>query len=390
VSRIVLLPSAYLPSLGGVQELTRNLALSLAAAGDEVEIWAMRDDGDTRPRFEILDGLVVRRFPFALPNAKPSSFLPFARRAATSIRELRAAVRVFEPDILHVQCFGPNGVYATALSYMTGVPLMVTLQGETVMDDQDIYDHSAILRTALRIGLRRSACVSACSAFTLHDAEARFGLPRGRGHVVFNGVVVALPADKEPPEAGDLPGIDGRFVLALGRVVDKKGFDLLLQAFSEVASRHPDVDVAIGGDGPALSALRSLAVQLGIADRTRFLGRLSRSEVAVAMSAAELFVMPSRLEPFGIVVLEAWRAGRAVVATSYGGPPEFIDDGTTGMLVDPFDRSEFARVLDDLLTDSALRERISAAGQQRVDEFAWSRIAGQYREHYDAVLASHQ
>ena len=76
-----------------------------------------------------------------------------------------------------------------------------------------------------------------------------------------------------------------------------------------------------------------------------FVGRLDRQAVAEAMAGATLFVMPSRLEPFGIVILEAWRAGVAVVATNHGGAPEFVRDGQDGVLVDPFDTGGFRRRL---------------------------------------------
>ena len=208
--------------------------------------------------------------------------------------------------------------------------------------------------------------------------EQRFGLPAGRSQVIFNGVVLDEPAVEERDA-------DGRYVLALGRVVEKKGFDLLIRGFALVADRHLDVSLAIGGDGRTLPVLRGLAAELGIADRVRFLGRLTRSQVAAAMNSAELFVMPSRLEPFGIVVLEAWRAGRAVIATSRGGPPEFVDAGVTGLLADPFDTAALAAALDRLLGDQTYRLTIGKAARDRVADFAWPRIAEQYRQIYAKI-----
>jgi len=96
--------------------------------------------------------------------------------------------------------------------------------------------------------------------------------------------------------------------------------------------------------------------------------------------------MPSRLEPFGIVVLEGWRAGTAVLATDHGGPPEFVHHGEDGLLVDPFDTAAFATVLGRVLSDVQLRQGIAAAGQHRVEAFAWPLIAEEYREVYRAAL----
>jgi glycogen synthase len=267
------------------------------------------------------------------------------------------------------------------------------LQGETLMDDTDIFDISRVLRSSLRSSLRSAAAVTGCSAFTLADAEDRFGLEPARGRVIPNGVDLhGDPAPRnatpEEPTPFVLPGRQPGhpYVLALGRVVEKKGFDLLLGAYAAIEPGQRTADLVIGGQGEALAGLRHQASVLGIADQVHFVGRLSREQVAEAMAGASVFVMPSRLEPFGIVVLEAWRAGTPVVATSRGGPPEFVHDGRDGLLVDPFDTAGFAAALESLLIDPDRRERIGRAGQARVQEFGWASIADQYRQVYASVV----
>jgi glycosyltransferase involved in cell wall biosynthesis len=275
---------------------------------------------------------------------------------------------------------------------MSGLPLVVTLQGETVMDDADIFEQSRALRAALRFGLRHAAAVTGCSAFTLEDAERRFGLPAGSGRVIFNGVSLdpgdaAVGEVSNPRDFRRRLGISDRpYIMAVGRVVEKKGFDLLLSAFAAIDRGRRSVDLVIGGAGNALDDLQRLAGDLGIAAQVHFVGRLSRQEVAEAMSDALVFVMPSRLEPFGIVVLEAWRAGVAVMATIHGGPSEFVVDGVDGVLVDPFDVATLAAKLDALIHDAPRRRAIAAAGRSRVEAFSWPTIADEYREVYDSVV----
>jgi glycogen(starch) synthase len=234
--------------------------------------------------------------------------------------------------------------------------------------------------------------VTGCSAFTLRDAETRFGLRPGRGEVIFNGVE---PRPAPGPDADNRSEVDAPpgglavpYVLALGRAVAKKGFDLLVGAFALISERHPDVVLAIGGDGPALPGLERLIDQLGVKSRVMLLGRLSRPEVSAAMGSAEIFVMPSRLEPFGIVILEAWRAGRAVVATSRGGAPEFVDDGENGALVDPFDTAELAETLSRLLSEPARREALGEAGRRRVNDFSWQAIVPAYKRCYATAIGA--
>ncbi len=394
MTRIAILPSSYPPALGGVEELTRHLALSLADAGDQVEVWTGHPDDSTPETVEILDGLVVRRLPMPLPSTHWSAIRRSAVTGTRTMFSLRSAVAAFRPDVLHVQCFGPNGVYAHLLSRATKLPLLITLQGETLMDDTDIFDISRVLRSSLRASLRTAAAVTGCSAFTLADAEARFGLEPGRGRVIPNGVDLdeGLQPNGSPPDGartsfsskGGAP--DRPYILALGRVVDKKGFDLLLAAYAALDEGDRPADLVIGGLGEALDGLQRTATALGVADQVHFVGRLSRQEVAEAMAGATLFVVPSRLEPFGIVILEAWRAGVAVVATDRGGPPEFVRDGNDGVLVDPYDLTSFAHTLEALLLDPERRRRIGEAGRVRVRAFGWAAIAEQYREVYTSIV----
>jgi glycogen(starch) synthase len=383
--RIALLPSSYPPALGGVEELTRHLALSLGDAGDQVEVWTLQPDDSARETVEILDGIVVRRFPMPLPARNWSAIRRSAVTGPRTLFSLQSAVAAFRPDVLHVQCFGPNGAYATALSRLTGLPLVVTLQGETLMDDTDIFDISRSLQSSLRAGLRRAAVVTGCSSFTLADAEERFGLMPGRGRVVYNGVDLDggwYSRHASAPFAPVAEDPDRPYILALGRIVEKKGFDLLLAAYAAIDDRSRGADLVIAGSGAALDGLRHIAVELGIDGHVHFVGRLNRDEVADAMAGAALFVMPSRLEPFGIVILEAWRAGIAVVASNRGGAPEFLRDGHDGVLVDPFDTASFGATLEALLADPERRRVIAEAGRARVEEFGWSIVAEEYRRIY--------
>jgi glycogen(starch) synthase len=291
--------------------------------------------------------------------------------------ELRRAADEFRPDVVHVQCFSANGVYAAALR---STPLVLSLQGETMMDDHDIYDRSLCLRLGLRMGLRRARAVTACSSFVLADLYRRFGLPAGRGTVVPNGV--DLSGDSVP---APLSVPFDRFVLGLGRVVRKKGFDLLLDAFARLAPQRPGLGLVVGGDGPELDALRQQVHELGLADRVLLPGSLSRAQVAWAMANASVFVLPSRVEPFGIVVLEALRARRPVVVSMHGGATEIVRDEREGLVADPFNPAALASAIARMLDDGKLRERLTRAGEARIRAFDWPLVAARYRAIYLSV-----
>ncbi len=380
--RIVLVASAYAPAIGGVEQLTNRLAAHLVAAGDEVEVWTMRHPADLA-QSEVIDGVVVRRFPFYLPPAQPRPLLRLPYRAVIVLRAMRRAAAEFRPDVVHVQCFGVNGVYATALARLEGLPLVITLQGETLMDDHDIYERSVSLRTGLRLALRSAAVVTACSQFVLDDTVARFGRPLGAAEVIFNGV------DTEPDQLPVPLGIVWpRYVLGLGRLVHKKGFDLLLDAFAGLPDDLAEVAVVIGGGGSELAALRRKADELGLGERAIFPGPLSRSQVAGTMGEADVFVLPSRIEPFGIVTLEAMTASTPVLVSSIGGAPEIVRHGIDGLTVDPTDRAAFRVALTTMLRDGGLRERLGEAGRRRAAAFTWPTLTDDYRQIYREVISA--
>jgi glycogen(starch) synthase len=377
--RIALVPSAYAPAVGGVEELTARLARRLSDFGDDVEVWTIRHPADL-PADEAVDGVRVRRFLLPMPRLAARPLLRFPLEARRAWTVLTAAAREFDPDVIHIQCFSANGVYATRLAKRLTVPLVLTLQGETVMDDADIYDQSVALRIALRRALRDAAAVTACSAFVLADAERRFGLARGRGLVIPNGVELAEGVTPEPLR---LPF--DRFVLGVGRVVEKKGFDLLLDAFKQVAPRYPDLGLVIGGSGPARARLVREAAAAGLSARVALPGTLSRAQVAWAMDAAAIFVLPSRIEPFGIVVVEALRAGCPTVVSERGGATEIVRHGVDAIVADPCDTDALAHAIDQLLSDNTLADRLSRAGYTRAADFDWMQLTKRYRDTYEHV-----
>lgn len=371
---VALVASSFLPRAGGVEEHVLHVARRLQADGHRVAVWSVDQGDDGVPT--TLDGVVpVRYLPAPLPARSVSSLASFARAAPAAWRAWRAAYRADRPDALHVHCYGPQGPWAHALSRRTRTPLVVTGHGETFMDAHDAFGTSALLRAGLTRSLAHASAVTACSGYALADLEARFGLAPGRGVVVPNGIDLDEPGGPRPVWLPD------RYVLAVGRAVRTKGFDLLVRAFAR-ADLPADVRLVVGGDGPELGALRDLARSEGVADRVVLPGRLARAEVVTAAGAALALVVPSRVEAFGIVVLEGWRAGVPVVVTSRGGTPEFVDDGRTGLLVDPEDTESLGRAIERVVGDRELARALGDAGRARAAAFSWDRVAARYAELY--------
>ncbi|VXB74191.1 Alpha-D-kanosaminyltransferase [Microbacterium sp. 8M] len=378
--RVALITSSYAPHVGGVETHVAEVARALTARGSSVEVWAV--DRGERMDAESPEGFPVRYLPTPLPARRVASLVRFGLRAPGAWAQWARAFRRFRPDVLHVHCFGPNGLYALALHRRFGTPLVVTSHGETTGDDDNVFAQSALLRRGLRSALAEAVAVTAPSEHVLSDLRARFGLTGGV--VVPNGVTRDMTQD--PGVRARLPA--GAYLAAVGRLGRMKGFDLLLEAFARVRSTGTDVRLVIAGDGPERAALQDQAAVLGVGHVVDFLGWCSPGEVAAVLAGSWALVVPSRSEAFGIAALEAWRAETALVMTNRGGAAEFVRDGEDGILVDPQDVDALAAAIRRVLTDPPLRARLASAGADRVAEFTWERVADRYLPLYPTAEAA--
>lgn len=181
------------------------------------------------------------------------------------------------------------------------------------------------------------------------------GWPQERVHYLPNFVA----AEREPPvprESLATPG-DAPLLLAMGRLHANKAFDVLLEALKTL----PGVYLWLAGAGPLEAELRALAARLGVAARVRFLGW--REDGSALMAAADVLVCPSRREPLGNVVIEAWAQGLPVVAAASAGPAGLIEEGVTGLLVPPDDAGSLVAQIARLVDDPALSVRLKAKGR---------------------------
>lgn len=378
--RIALAPSAYAPSLGGVEELTAKLAAQLVADGMDVLVSTMRWP-KSLPAHEQVDGIDVHRLVFRSPNVRGwKRPLTLADRQV-KLASLVAAYRRFRPDVVHIQCVSHAADFQARAAKLLGIPLVVTLQGELTMDADQVFQWNRWSQASMRRLLTEAPAVTACSRQTLREAEEWWGRPLGdRGSVIYNGVDIDEFADAEPMQH------DRPYVFALGRHVHQKGFDVLIDAFSALitAAREP-LDLVIAGDGPDLEALADRIRSAGLHGRAHLVGRTDRVATARWFKGAEVFVLPSRHEPFGIVNIEAMAAGVPVIATAVGGVPEFVVDGETGLLVPPGDAEALRVALGQVLEDGELRRSLVSEATKRVRDFSWPAIADQYRSVYERV-----
>jgi glycosyltransferase involved in cell wall biosynthesis len=361
--RVWLAPSAFWPAHGGVEELTLQLAHSLQRLGNEVLVVTNRHP-PSLPAREAVEGIAVERLALDAPRARPRQAARFLLTRPALQRQLDAIAPPV-PDLVHIQC--PSTQTAPLRRYCARhrVPLVLTSQGEVVMDANQIYQHSLYMRLTLRRAARSAAALTACSAWTAQACvpyAARFA----SATVIPNGV------DPRQWDAGALP--EEPVLCAWGRHVRQKGLDLAIEAFALLRFRVPEARLLIGGDGPETARLRALA-----GDGVEFLGAIDRGGVRAMLSRSRVAVVPSRVEPFGIVALEALAAGRGLVYAAGTGLAEAA--GAVGRAVDVADAAALAAAMEAELAAPTPRD----AGRARARELSWGVIGERYAELYEAV-----
>ena len=203
--------------------------------------------------------------------------------------------------------------------------------------------------------------------------------PQDRAHYVPN-FVSAVPGTPLPRSQFNIP--DGApLMLAAGRLHRNKAFDVLLTAMK----RTEDVYLLLAGDGVDAKALEGLAHKLGVADRVRFLGW--RTDIPDLMATADMLVCPSRIEPLGNVVIEAWARNLPVVTTAAQGPGWLIEDGIDGLLTPVDDADLLGEAIARLVSDVQLAPRLVAAGRRRFEaDFTEDAVVAKFLGLFERVL----
>jgi glycosyltransferase involved in cell wall biosynthesis len=348
--------------VGGIETIADSLIAEFRRAGHAVLVLARDDRATARARSDV----PVLRLGFHQLPRRARHFarqLRFARQFRGALIELRRAITGFGGDVVLGLAVSTYAPYVAGLGRT--IPVVLSLQGGEARDEFTSRPR------ALRAALRRAAWVVACARSLAEHAKSLEPGVAARLTVVPNGV------DPRRFASGPAFAHPRPYVVAVGRLVRQKGFDVLLEAFARL--QPAGVDLLLAGDGPERASLEEAGRRLGVEDRLHLFGALGPEAVASLYRGALLAACPSRWEGLPVVCLEAMASGRAIVATTVDGIPDAVADGETGLLVPPDDPTALAHALGRLLEDQALRARLGAAGQRAATErFAWPRIASAY------------
>ncbi len=344
---------------------------------------------------------LIRHLPGADPGFRYTVFLGERGYGGTAGLELafsrlpthRPAVRfVWEQAVQPwvVQQMGVDLLHSPALvgPMLGGRPFVVTVHDLSYRHYPEAFRaaNRGYLTLFGQHSVRRARRVIAVSQSTKDDLVKHYGLPAAKVDVVYHGVDQAFrplpPADVAAFRARQ--GLPQRFLLFVGTLEPRKNVVRLVEAYARLPQTSPPL-VLVGGKGWLYEEVFRLVNALGLASRVHFAGYVPAEDLPYWYNAAEVFVYPSLYEGFGLPPLEAMACGLPVISSTASSLPEVVGDA--GLLVDPLDVDGLGAAIGRLLPDTELKERMRAAGLERVQRFTWEQTARQTVDCYRLALA---
>lgn len=356
--RVLQVTPKFFPSIGGVETHVFELSKHISLLGVEVDILTT----------DIISYKTMQR-------VRISSNDSIIRARGFKILPLPEGVGIIAPsmlryitcnyDIVHLHSYGSFPTFLAPLFSIGERKVVITTHSDEGLPSirKRIFDI-----VAPRFSLDHASKVIAVSE---HERRVllKLGVEEQKIEVIPNGVDPELLKISRKSE-------HGRKVLYVGRVnFRQKGLDILLLAIRKLVDRLQGFELEIAGPPDEIDILNSYSRKLGIEGIVRYYGTVPRKKLIDLMKHADLLVLPSRFEPFGIVVLEAMAIGLPVVAAKVGGVPEVLREKVDGLLFPPEDIESLALNIEELLTDTRMAEKLASNAKERASSFTWDKIA---------------
>ena len=360
--KVCMITPTFIPKRGGAEVGIYEISQSLLKLGQEVVLLTPKRDG-TKNR-ENINGIEVYRFPL-LPKLGTLMGLIYSYKFLQKLK----------PDIVNIYYITTTGYGGTIASKASNIPTVLSLIG------QDIYDPinpvPKIFHPSMKWVMNNVKRITCISSFVMQRA-IELGAPPSKTEVVPFGVDVDM---FNPQISGKCIRekyglVDQPIVLAVQRLSPRKAVEYLIRAVPHILEKVPETTFLIIDGGKRLRRLKDLAEELNVEDRIAFVGPAPRSALPKYYAAADIFVLHSRFEALGLVLLEAMSSGKPVVATRVGGTVDVVENGKTGFLVKRETPMELANAILVLLKDKKLRDKMGKKGRQKVvQHFNWIEIA---------------
>ncbi len=376
---------------GGMNVYVRALASALAEAGVECDVYTRAEQVGQPAIIKVAPGFHVLHVDAGPRRAVPKHALhvlvdPFVDRA-TTLLQAREPV-----DVLHAN-YWLSGAVAHRLKHALDLPMVATfhtlarVKADAGIDDDPEHrtkvEHEVIACADLMLASTEDERRQLATLYDAVDERVEV-VPPGVDHRIFQ------PGDRS--RAKQRLGVaDRRVLLFVGRIQPLKGADLAVQCLATLDDPKVTLLVVGGPSGPdgddELERVQTLARSLGVGDRVRWIPPQPHRRLADYYRAADVCIVPSHAESFGLVALEAAACGTPVVAASVGGLCSLVDDARTGFLVEGRDPADYAAPVAMLLDDELLATEMGATASAQSRRYSWSITAARLRRLYGDLVA---
>jgi glycosyltransferase involved in cell wall biosynthesis len=300
----------------------------------------------------------------------------------------------FRFDIINAHWVIPNGIIGVLAAKLCRVPLIISLHGSGIY----LSKKNALFRALGRFVFKASDGVTACSP-VLRDGALELSANPEKAKVIPYGADVETfaPGNADADSLKERLGISKKelVVLALGRMVEKKGFEYLVRAVPAVMEKYKSCKFVFAGEGPVLDDLKEMVRGLKVEDFVIFPGAVTWKETPVYHGLADIFVVPSIFDSEGNVdglpnvILESMASGKPIVASRIAGIPLAVKDGENGILVQEKSPSELADAIIRLVASTKLRDAMGKRSRLMAEtELNWKETARKFDELYDAAISA--
>jgi D-inositol-3-phosphate glycosyltransferase len=379
---------------GGMNVYVRELGRALAARGATIDIFTRRQASDVADVVQYAPGARVIHID-AGPHRHVDKYdiLDYLPDFACGIQRFRALTGA-SYDLIHSH-YWLSGRLGLLFADRWGAPMVSTFHTLAQLKNR-VAETAAEREHAVRYEIERRTMAGSDRIVALTAVDRQQMLR----HYGQQAPIVVIPGGVDLERFSPLPrdaareqlGLraEQKVVLFVGRIQRLKGLEVLVRAFARLSELDAELLIVGGRPGTThesreISRLQHLVAKLGIAERTRFVGAVPHEELPVYYSAADVSVMPSSYESFGLVAVESLACGTPVVATRVGGLTSIVRDGETGMLVPWRDADLFAERLLQVLKDDGLRSRLAGQARESVLGYGWDRIADEHLALYAEV-----
>jgi GalNAc-alpha-(1->4)-GalNAc-alpha-(1->3)-diNAcBac-PP-undecaprenol alpha-1,4-N-acetyl-D-galactosaminyltransferase len=356
---------------GGAERVLSVLANAWVEQGKDVTMCVLNRDDEAA--YPLRAAIKVRNL--RLPSDRSKNAFQAAARTLKKVLVLRSAIASLKPDVI-VSFMDYANILTLLATRRLGIPVIVS---ERI--DPSLYKIGSMWEFLRRRTYPAASAVVCQTQATLQRFQQKMPL---RGCVIPNPVV--MPYLTRSRSAQDQPERTYSIV-AMGRLVPQKGFDLLINAFSQISERHSEWVLKIAGSGPLQQELQQQAAKLNLKHRVILTGALE--DPFALLTAADLFVLSSRFEGFPNALCEAMACGLPVISFDCpAGPREIIRDGVDGLLVDPENVGALAEAMDTLMTNPAERARLASRAIEIASRFSKADVLKMWDELFCNVLSS--